>query len=83
MIEFVDTQPDVAVAAAEYTRLLGYPPGCALDGRAAELAAQARAWYAGTGGRGSTRAGPTPSTSSAIVGAHRRRRRSPPAGCGP
>ena len=46
MIEFTDLRPDVAVAEAEYTRLLGYPPVWALDGRAAELAGQARAWYA-------------------------------------
>jgi hypothetical protein len=46
MIEFADMQPDVAVAEAEYTRLLGYPPGVVLEGRAAELAAQAGAWYA-------------------------------------
>jgi hypothetical protein len=40
-----DVRPDVVVAEAEYTRLLGYPPGRALDDRAAELAGQARAWY--------------------------------------
>jgi hypothetical protein len=49
MIEFADTRPDVSVPAAEYQRLLGYPPGRALDGRAAELAGQARAWYEGHG----------------------------------
>jgi hypothetical protein len=46
VIDCADLQPDAAVAEAEYTRLLGYPPGWTLDGRAAELAGQARAWYA-------------------------------------
>jgi hypothetical protein len=45
MIEFADTRPDVSVPEAEYRRLLGYPPGRTLDGPAAELAGQARAWY--------------------------------------
>jgi hypothetical protein len=36
----VDVQP------AEYVRLLGYPQGWTLDGRAQELAAWAREWYA-------------------------------------
>jgi len=46
MIELADTRPDIAVDEAEYMRLLGYPRGRELDGRAAELAAWARAWYA-------------------------------------
>ena len=49
MIACIDVQPDVAVAEAEYTRLLGYPPGVVLEGRAAELAAQAGEWYARRG----------------------------------
>ena len=36
MIGFVDVQPDVVVAEAEYARLLGYPPGFVLEGRAAD-----------------------------------------------
>lgn len=42
----IDAGPDATVAEAEYVRLLGYPPGFVLAGRAAELAGQARAWYA-------------------------------------
>lgn len=49
MTEYVDTSPDVDVQAAEYTRLLGYPRGRKLGGRAGELAASARAWYAENG----------------------------------
>jgi hypothetical protein len=49
MIELADTRPDVGVAPAEYNRLLGYPRGGTPDGRAAELADQARAWYAAHG----------------------------------
>lgn len=45
MIEFADTRPYVPVPEAEYQRLLGYPSCWTLDGRAAELGAQARAWY--------------------------------------
>jgi hypothetical protein len=45
MIEIVDTQPRLDVDEAEYVRLLGYPPGWTLDGRAAELASWARGWY--------------------------------------
>lgn len=37
---------DVPVAPEEYIRLLGYPRGHRLEGRAVELAAWARAWYA-------------------------------------
>jgi hypothetical protein len=46
MIELADTCPDVDVQRAEYQRLLGYPRGMVLEGRARELAAAARAWYA-------------------------------------
>jgi hypothetical protein len=45
VIEINDTSPDVAVQAAEYVRLLGYPRGWVLEGRALELAASARDWY--------------------------------------
>ncbi len=37
------------MSPAEYTRLLGYPHGCVLEGRALELANWARAWYAKNG----------------------------------
>jgi len=46
MIDLTDTSPDVQVQPAEYHRLLGYPRDRAPEGRAAELAAWARAWYA-------------------------------------
>lgn len=46
MIERADTHPDVNVAPEEYIRLLGYPRGWTLSRRAAELAEQARCWYA-------------------------------------
>jgi hypothetical protein len=49
VIEIVDTAPPVTVDTAEYTRLLGYPRGRTLDGRAQELADWARDWYAGRG----------------------------------
>jgi hypothetical protein len=49
VIEIHDTAPDVGVAPAEYTRLLGYPAGAALRDRAGELAAEARDWYAKRG----------------------------------
>lgn len=45
MIEICDTSPPVSVQTAEYLRLLGYPRGWELDGRAAELAGWARDWY--------------------------------------
>lgn len=45
MMEIVDSRPDVEVPEAEYLRLLGYPRGHSLSGRAAELALQTRAWY--------------------------------------
>ncbi len=46
MTEWSEVQPKVEVRAAEYQRLLGYPPGHVLDGRALELADWARQWYA-------------------------------------
>jgi len=46
MIERANTHPDVNVAPEEYIRLLGYPRGWTLRGRAAELAEEARCWYA-------------------------------------
>jgi hypothetical protein len=45
VIEISDDQPDVNVQAAEYIRLLGYPPGWILKDRARELADAARDWY--------------------------------------
>jgi len=49
MIEFAETGPAVLVEEAEYVRLLGYPRGFVLDGRARELAVWARTWYADHG----------------------------------
>jgi len=46
VIEICDTSPVANVQPAEYIRLLGYPRGWELDGRAAELAEWARDWYA-------------------------------------
>ncbi|HTV13548.1 MAG TPA: hypothetical protein VME68_02460 [Acidobacteriaceae bacterium] len=46
LLELAGTLPQVDVLPEEYTRLLGYPRGHSLDGRASELAGQARAWYA-------------------------------------
>ena len=46
MRDWDDHAPDCVVRPAEYRRLLGYPPGHALTGRAAALADQASAWYA-------------------------------------
>lgn len=48
-MEFFDAAPAVRVDTAEYTRLLGFPRGHVLDGRALELADWARAWYADHG----------------------------------
>jgi hypothetical protein len=45
-MEWIDGHPEVEVQAAEYRRLLGYPRGVVLEGRAAELAEWARGWYA-------------------------------------
>ena len=41
--------PVVQVDPVEYARLLGYPRGHRLEGRAAALAAEAEAWYAAHG----------------------------------
>lgn len=46
MIHLTDVAPDVTVLPAEYQRLLGYPNGRVLEGRALELADDARQWYA-------------------------------------
>jgi hypothetical protein len=46
VIALADVRPTVRVDAAEYARLLGYPRGHRLAGRAAVLAAEAEAWYA-------------------------------------
>ena len=45
-MEFFDAAPAIQVDVAEYTRLLGFPRGHVLDGRALELADWTRAWYA-------------------------------------
>jgi hypothetical protein len=45
VIEISDASPPVDVHPAEYTRLLGYPRGWSLDGRAQELGDEAREWY--------------------------------------
>jgi hypothetical protein len=44
-MEWVDAAPAVDVDAVEYTRLLGFPRGHVLEGRALELATWAREWY--------------------------------------
>lgn len=44
-MDLFDAQPVVDVDEAEYTRLLGFPRGHAIEGRARELADEARAWY--------------------------------------
>lgn len=49
MMELVDTDPNVEVQAAEYRRLLGYPPDHEWSDRARELAGWAREWYATNG----------------------------------
>ena len=46
MTEWIEPNPKVEVQAAEYQRLLGYPAGHVLGGRAKDLAEWARAWYA-------------------------------------
>lgn len=45
-IELAGSHPDLNVMAEEYVRLLGYPRGWVLEGRALELASWARDWYA-------------------------------------
>ncbi len=46
---FIDPAPAVQIHEGEYGRLLGYPPGRRLEGRARELSLQARVWYAAHG----------------------------------
>lgn len=46
MKEILDSSPPVSVDMAEYLRLLGFPRGHVLEGRALELAEWARGWYA-------------------------------------
>jgi hypothetical protein len=48
-IELACTLPEPNVLPGEYVRLLGYPRGFALEGRALDLAEQARDWYAENG----------------------------------
>ena len=45
MMDPIEAHPEVEVLAADYQRLLGYPPRVVLDGRAAELAEWAHQWY--------------------------------------
>jgi len=49
MIELANALPDLSVQSSEYARLLGYPRGWVLEGRAQELADWARSWYAENG----------------------------------
>ena len=46
LLELAGPAPEVNVAPAEFARLLGYPRGHLLEGRARELADCARSWYA-------------------------------------
>jgi hypothetical protein len=48
-IELAATLSGVSVLPQEYTRLLGYPRGWVMEGRARELADWAREWYATNG----------------------------------
>jgi hypothetical protein len=48
-MELASTVPVVNVLTEEYVRLLGYPRGWVLEGRALELAEWAREWYAQNG----------------------------------
>jgi hypothetical protein len=48
-IEIADALAGVDVPQQEYTRLLGYPRGFAIEGRARELADWARDWFAKNG----------------------------------
>lgn len=45
-LELADTRVVLNVRPEEYIRLLGYPRGYVLEGRALELATWARDWYA-------------------------------------
>jgi len=49
MLELTDIHPDLQVQEVEYSRLLGYPAGHVLEGRARELADWARDWYGAHG----------------------------------
>ncbi len=48
-IEIADALPGVDVPQQEFARLLGYPRGFAMEGRARELSDWARDWYAKNG----------------------------------
>jgi hypothetical protein len=48
-IELAGAHPDLNVLPEEYVRLLGYPQGWTLEGRALELANWARDWYSQNG----------------------------------
>ncbi len=48
-LELASALPEVEVMPEEYSRLLGYPRGWVLEGRAQELATWARDWYAANG----------------------------------
>ena len=48
-VELTGAVAEVNVLPEEYIRLLGYPRGWVLEGRALELADWARAWYAANG----------------------------------
>jgi hypothetical protein len=48
-VELSGTVPELNVLTDEYVRLLGYPRGWVLEGRARELADWAREWYAKNG----------------------------------
>jgi hypothetical protein len=49
MVELAGVVPEVNVQPSEYARLLGYPRGWELEGRARELAEWGRDWYAKNG----------------------------------
>ena len=46
IVELAGTPQDLVISTEEYVRLLGYPRNWTLEGRALELADQAREWYA-------------------------------------
>ncbi len=46
MQEWIDHKPDIDIPDTEYKRLLGYPPDYPLEGRAGELTAMVKQWYA-------------------------------------
>ena len=45
MIEWFDDHPGIDVTDSEFVRLLGYPGGHVLEGRALELANDTRTWF--------------------------------------